>query len=196
RGSAVAIKADVSTVAGGQHLINETLKAFRGIDILVLNAGIMGSKVLAEVDEAFYDAHFATNVKGPLFLAKAAVPHLPAPGGRIVFFSSSLSGATTVPANALVYAASKSAVEQISRILAKDPAIGGKGITVNIISPGPVDTPLFRQGKPQPLIETISKFAPSGRLGEVDDIAPVVSFVACPAAQWYHIMVFRVISYL
>lgn len=76
-GSAVAVKADVSTVAGGQHLIDETIKAFRGIDILVLNAGIMGSKVLADVDEAFYDAHFAANVKGPLFLAKAAAPLLP-----------------------------------------------------------------------------------------------------------------------
>ncbi|KAJ7160318.1 NAD-P-binding protein [Mycena filopes] len=183
-GSAVAIKADVSTVAGGQHLIDETVKAFGGLDILVLNAGIMGSKVLADVDEAFYDAHFATNVKGPLFLAKAAVPHLPTPGGRIIFFSSSLTGATGVPPTALVYAASKSAVEQLSRILAKDPSIGAKGITVNTISPGPVDTPLFRQGKPQGMIDAIAKFAPSGRLGEVDDIAPVVAFVASPAAQW------------
>ncbi|KAJ7160361.1 hypothetical protein C8R46DRAFT_906119, partial [Mycena filopes] len=182
--SAVAIKADVSSVAGGQYLVDETIKAFGGLDILVLNAAIMGSKVLADVDEVFYDAHFATNVKGPLFLAKAAVPHLPTPGGRIIFFSSSTTAATIAPPTALVYAASKGAVEQLSRILAKDLAIGGKGITVNTISPGPIDTPLFRAGKPQGMIDMISRLAPSGRLGEVEDVAPVVSFVASPAAQW------------
>ncbi|KAJ6471724.1 hypothetical protein C8R47DRAFT_1297003 [Mycena vitilis] len=151
KGSAVAVKADTSTIAGGQHLLDEAVKAFGGVDILVLNAGIMGNKVLADVDEAFYDAHFATNVKGPLFLAKAAAPLLPphATGGRVIFFSSSLTGAS-----------------------------------VNTVSPGPVDTPLFREGKPQGVIDFIAKLAPSGRLGEVDDIAPVVSFLASPAAQW------------
>jgi NAD(P)-dependent dehydrogenase (short-subunit alcohol dehydrogenase family) len=89
-----------------------------------------------------------------------------------------------VAPNSLVYTATKGAIEQISRILAKDPAIGAKGITVNTVSPGPVDTPLLREGKPQQLIETLAKLAPPGRLGEVDDIAPVVSFLASPAAQW------------
>ncbi|KAJ6530955.1 hypothetical protein DFH09DRAFT_994346 [Mycena vulgaris] len=181
-GSAVAVKADVSTVAGGQHLIDETVKAFGGIDILVLNAGIMGVKVLADIDEAFYDAHFSTNVKGPLFLAKAAAPLLPTPGGRIIFFSTSLTASSVLAPNTLVYVASKAAVEQISRILAKD--LGAKGITVNTVSPGPVDTPLFRAGKPESQIEMLAKLAPPGRLGTVEDIAPVVSFLASPAAQW------------
>ncbi|KAF7324304.1 NAD(P)-binding protein [Mycena sanguinolenta] len=174
-GTAVAAQADVSTIAGGQRLVDESVKAFGGIDILVLNPGIMDSKVLADV-EAFFDAHFATNVKGPL-LAKAAASVLPAPGGRIIFFSTSLTGASTVSPTALVYTATKGAVEQLSRILAK-------GTTVNTVSPGPVDTPFFRQGKPEALIAAIAKSAPSGRLGEVDDIAPVVSFLASPAAQW------------
>ncbi|KAJ7704845.1 hypothetical protein B0H17DRAFT_842630, partial [Mycena rosella] len=209
-GSAVAVKADASTIAGGQHLIDETIKAFGGIDILVLNAGFMGTGILADVDEASYDAHFATNVKGPLFLAKAAASLLPTrkyisleldPGGRIIFFSSSLTASSgmsipcelntfhrtdftssVVAPNTLVYTATKGAIEQIGRILAKD--LGAKGITVNTVSPGPVDTPLFRQGKPQHVIDTIAKLAPSSRLGEVEDIAPVVSFLASPAAQW------------
>ncbi|KAF8144546.1 NAD-P-binding protein [Mycena galopus ATCC 62051] len=159
-GSAIAVKADASTVAGGQQLLDEAVKAFGGVDILVLNAGIMGSKVLAQ----------------------AAAPLLPTPGGRIIFFSSSLTAASTVAPTALIYTATKGAVEQISRILAKD--LGAKGITVNTVSPGPVDTPLFREGKPAQLIEMIAKSAPSNRLGEVDDIAPVVAFVASPAAQW------------
>ncbi|KAF7364290.1 NAD(P)-binding protein [Mycena sanguinolenta] len=180
-GSAVAIGSDVSTIAGGQHLVDEAVKAFGGIDILVLNAGIMGSKVLADVDEEFYDSHFATNVKGPLFLAKAAASLLP-PRVRCIPKYLTLTAASVVSPTALVYTATKGAVEQLSRILAKD--LGAKGITVNTVSPGPVNTPLFREGKPQQLIDTLAKAAPSGRLGEVDDIAPVVTFLASEAAQW------------
>ncbi|KAJ7704868.1 hypothetical protein B0H17DRAFT_920851, partial [Mycena rosella] len=184
-GSAVAVKADASTIAGGQYLIDETIKAFGGIDILVLNAGFMGTGILADVDEASYDAHFATNVKGPLFLAKAAA--LTASSGMSIpcelntFHRTDFTSSVVAP-NTLVYTATKGAIEQIGRILAKD--LGAKGITVNTVSPGPVDTPLFRQGKPQHVIAMMAKLAPSGRLGEVEDIAPVVSFLASPAAQW------------
>ncbi|KAF8899852.1 hypothetical protein CPB85DRAFT_1377558 [Mucidula mucida] len=135
KGDAVAIKADA---------------VFGKIDILVLNAGIMGSKPIADVDEAFFDDHVNCNIKGPLFMAKAVIEHLPTPGGRLIFFSSCLTAATAVPPNALTYAMSKGAIEQISRVLAKD--LGGRGITVNTISP--------------------------------EDIAPMVTFIASPAALW------------
>jgi len=75
-GAAVTIKADVSTVESCKYLLNETLKAFGRIDILVLNAGIMGLKPLREVDEKDFDDHFFINVKGPFFLVQAAEPHL------------------------------------------------------------------------------------------------------------------------
>ena len=75
-GAAVTIKADVSTVDSCKYLLNETLKAFGRIDILVLNAGIMGLKPLREVDEKDFDDHFLINVKGPFFLVQAAEPHL------------------------------------------------------------------------------------------------------------------------
>ena len=76
-GKAVAVKADVSSAAGAKQLLDETIKAFGQLDILVLNAGIMGSKVLADVDEQFFDSHIQINVKGPVFLTKAAAPLLP-----------------------------------------------------------------------------------------------------------------------
>lgn len=76
RGS-VAIRSDVSTPHGAKHLVNEAMRAFGKIDILVLNAGIMKSKPLAEVDEEFLDAHLDFNVKAPLFLVKAASSYLP-----------------------------------------------------------------------------------------------------------------------
>uniref|UniRef100_A0A0W0F0C9 NAD(P)-binding protein n=1 Tax=Moniliophthora roreri TaxID=221103 RepID=A0A0W0F0C9_MONRR len=151
------------------------------VDILVLNAGIMGSKVLADVDEQFYDDHMNINVKGPLFLTKAAAPLLPS-GGRVIFFSTSLTKASAVLPNALVYVASKAAIEQLSRVLAKD--LGGRGITVNTVSPGPVDTPLFRAGKPEQVIQFIANQNPSKRLGQPDDIAPIVAFLSGPEAGW------------
>ncbi|PBK65880.1 NAD(P)-binding protein [Armillaria solidipes] len=182
KGDAVAVQADASTIAGGKHLLDETIKAFGKLDILVLNAGIMGSKPLADIDEKFFDNHIDANVKGPLFLAKAASQILPSPGGRIIFFSSSLTSASAVLPNALCYVISKGAIEQTSRVLAKD--LGARGMTVNTISPGPVDTELFRAGKPQKVIDMIASQNPSNKLGLPEEIAPVVSFLASPAAQW------------
>jgi len=132
--------------------------------------------------KGYSDYMFKTmDVKGPLFLTKAAVPLLPS-DGRIIFFSSSLTKATSLLPNALVYVVSKAAIEQISRVLAKD--LGSRGITVNTVSPGPVDTPLFREGKTEQQIHFIASFTPSKRIGLPEEIAPIVAFLASPAAAW------------
>ncbi|KAF9261069.1 NAD(P)-binding protein [Marasmius fiardii PR-910] len=190
RGDAVAVKADATAIDGGKFLLNETLRVFGRLDILILNAGIMGSRALQDVDEAFFDAHFDANVKVPLFLVKEAVKSLPSSGGRIIFFSTSLTAASSVLPNALCYVASKGAVEQIARVLSKD--LGKKGMTVNTVSPGPVDSPRFREGKPQHVIDTIAAQNPSHRLANPEDIAPVVAFLASPAAQWINGQTIRV----
>ena len=199
KGRAASVQADASSSIGANHLLEETVKIFGRLDILVLNAGIMGSKVLADVDERFFDEHITRNVKGPLFLTKAAVPLLPAGasivhfnciplnshpyiGGRIIFISTSLTKASAVLPNALAYVASKGAIEQISRVLAKD--LGSRGITVNTVSPGPVDTPLFRDGKTEQQIQFIAGLNPSNRLGLPEEIAPTIAFLASPAATW------------
>ncbi|KAF9525863.1 hypothetical protein CPB83DRAFT_896616 [Crepidotus variabilis] len=189
KGGAIAVKADASTVEGGRYLLDEALKTFGKVDILVLNSGIMGSKTLGDVDEAFFDTQFAINVKAPLFLAKAVAPLLPSHGGRIIFFSSTLTTSSAVSPNALCYLATKGAIEQISRVLAKD--LGTRGITVNTVSPGPIDTPQFREGKPQNIIDSIARQSPSKRLGEPEDVAPLVAFLASPAAQWINGQIIR-----
>ncbi|KAK7439848.1 hypothetical protein VKT23_017420 [Stygiomarasmius scandens] len=183
-GDAIAIKANVSTVEGGKQLLDESVKAFGKIDALVLNAGVLGMKVLADIDESFFDAHINTNVKGALFTVKHAVDKgmFPPTGGRILFFSSSLTGNSAIPPNYLVYAMSKGAVEQMSRVLARD--LASKGITVNTVSPGPTDTDMFREGKPQKLIDTIAGWSPFNRLGQPEEIAATVAFLVSPAAQW------------
>ncbi|KAF5356568.1 hypothetical protein D9758_008210 [Tetrapyrgos nigripes] len=184
KGDAIAIKANVSTTEGAKQLLDESVKAFGKIDALVLNAGIFGMKTLADTDEPFFDAHFNTNVKGPLFAAKHAVDKgmFPAAGGRIVFLSTSLTSNSAVPTNSLVYVMSKGAVEQMSRILARD--LASKNITVNTVGPGPTDTDMFREGKPQKLIDTIAAQNPNNRLGTPEEIAAVVAFLASPASQW------------
>ncbi|TFK52655.1 NAD(P)-binding protein [Heliocybe sulcata] len=180
-GKAIGVKADVSSISGAQALLDETVKQFGKLDILVLNAGVMASKVLAETDEKNFDDHININVKGPLFLTKAAAPLLTA-GGRIIFFSTTLTKASGVLPNALAYVASKGAVEQIARVLAKD--LGARGITVNTVSPGPVDTPLFREGKTEQQIQFIANLNPSKRLGQPDEISPVVAFLSSAEAGW------------
>src|SRR6266498_4434423 len=103
-----------------------------------------------------------------------------------MFYSENLffhiSSETAITPNSLCYLATKGAIEQISRVLAKD--LGTRGITVNTISPGPIDTPQFREGKPQGIIDSIAKQSPSRRLGDPEDVAPLVGFLASPAAQW------------
>ena len=77
KGGAIAVRADATTVEGGRLLLEETLKTFGRVDILVLNAGLMESKTLGDMDEEFFDMQFNVNVKAPLFLAKAVAPLLP-----------------------------------------------------------------------------------------------------------------------
>jgi len=179
--AAVAIQADVSSVASCKDLLEKTIRALGKIDILVLNAGIMGSRVLADVDEQFFDNHFQVNVKGPLFLVQAAAPLMPA-GGRVIFLSTSITRASTVLPNSLIYAASKGAVEQFTRVLAKD--LGTRGITVNCVSPGPTDTDLFREGKTDQQMQFIANLNPQRRIPRAEEIAPAVAFLASPDASW------------
>ncbi|KAJ4496166.1 hypothetical protein C8J55DRAFT_445471 [Lentinula edodes] len=179
---AIALKADSSTISGGHYLLQETLRIFGRLDILVLNAGLMGSRTLSEIDESFFNAHFDFNVKAPLFLVKEAAEVMVRPGGRIIFLSTSLTTASTLLPNALCYVASKGAVEQVARVLSKD--LGTQGFTVNTVALGPVDTALFRAGTSQHVISSIAAQVPSHRIAEPDDIAPIVAFLASPAAQW------------
>ncbi|CAL1712626.1 unnamed protein product [Somion occarium] len=180
-GKAVAVRADVSTIAGGKHLLEEGVKAFGKLDILVFNAGLMKNDVLANVSEKDFDDHFSINVKVPLFVTQAAVPYLK-PGGRVMFFSTSLTKNTAPPPNYLLYISAKGAVEHLVRVLAKD--LGAKGITVNAICPGPVDTDLFRNGKTEQQIQFFANLHPQKRLASPDEIAPIVAFLARDEAGW------------
>ncbi|MDF5710094.1 MAG: SDR family oxidoreductase [Nostoc sp. S4] len=176
---AVAVKADVSKVAEVQGLFEQTLKHFAKLDILVNNAGIAFYKPITQVTEEDFDRIFAINVKGTYFACQQAAQHM-AEGGRIINFSSSTT-VMMLPSYS-AYVATKGAVEQITRVLAKE--LGAKAIAVNVISPGPTDTELFREGKTQEQIDHLAQMAAFGKLGEVQEIADVVAFLASDEAKW------------
>ena len=178
-GRALAVQADVSKIADLEALFQATLKQFGHIDILVNNAGIMTTKPIEQITEQDFDREFATNVKGTYFACQLAAKYLQA-GGRIINFSTSVLG-QMMPTYSL-YAATKGAVEQITRQLAKE--LGSKHITINAVAPGPVDTELFTADKSEAQIESIKHMITFGRLGEPEDIAKVVLLLASEEAGW------------
>ncbi len=178
-GEARAIQADIRQVAAIERLFGETIEAYGGIDILVNNAGIMTNKPIAAMTEEDFDQQFAINAKGTYFAIQQAFQHMNS-GGRIINFSTSVVG-QMFPAYS-VYAGTKGAVEQFTRQLAKE--FGPKGITINAVAPGPINTELFTIGKSEEQITGIANMNAFGRLGEPDDVAGAVLFLAGEESRW------------
>ncbi len=178
-GDAIALQADVSKLEDIHRLFDQTIEHYGRLDILINNAGIRISKNVADIDETEYDRLFNINVKGTFFACQQAARRL-SDGGRIINISSAVT--RMMLAGYSIYAASKGAVDQITRVLAKE--LGGRHITVNAVAPGPVDTELFRDGKSDELIQQMAQMAALGRVGEVQDIADAVAFLASDDARW------------
>ncbi|MEC0210099.1 SDR family oxidoreductase [Paenibacillus ehimensis] len=178
-GQAAAIQADVSKVSEVEALFSETLERFGRVDILVNNAGILENNAITDVTEEIFDRHFAINVKGTYFACQQAMKHM-AKGGTIVNFSTSVSGAM-LPTYS-VYAATKGAVEQLTRQLAKE--FGPKDIVINCIAPGQVSTDLFLNGKSPELVDSFRRMNAFGRLGEPEDIANALELLVSDKARW------------
>jgi 2-deoxy-D-gluconate 3-dehydrogenase len=192
-GQATALRADVGEVPQAQELIQRAVQAFGRLDILVNNAGIFPFAAALQVDEAQWDRVVNVNLKGAFFCAQAAAAHMMAEGhgGRIVQLAS--VDALRPTGNLASYDASKGGILALTRALALE--FAQYRITVNAIVPGEIDTPgtqaaaatLSHEGgvHVEPMASpTFLARIPLGRLGEPDDVARVVLFLASDAAEY------------
>ena len=180
-GKAIAVQANVAKKADIERLFAETENTFGALDVLVNNAGIYESKPFGEIIEEVFHRHFDLNVLGLILATQEAVKHFPKEGGCIVNTSSVVS--TLSPAGNLVYNATKSAVDGITRTLAKE--LGPRKIRVNSVNPGPIETEgTHAAGLVGEKFDSYAAMTPLGRIGQPDDIAPVVVFLASADAGW------------
>ena len=181
-GKAVAVQADVAKKADIERLFTETKKAFGALDILVNNAGVYEFLPLEDVTEDHFHKHFNVNVLGLILTTKEAVKQFGPAGGSIINISSVAS--TSAPEGAMVYSATKGAVDTVTKSLAKE--LGTRKIRVNAINPGMVETEgLHAAGFiGSDFQKQAEARTPLGRIGQPEDIAPVVVFLASPDSGW------------
>jgi 3-oxoacyl-[acyl-carrier protein] reductase len=172
---------DVVAAGAGEALMQAALDAYGRIDILVNNAGIGGSKSLADSDDALIDRFIDTNLKAVLRITRAALPHLPRPGGRIINISSTF-GLAGYPGTT-AYAVAKAGVAHFTRQLAGE--LAPDGILVNGVAPGVIATPMTAGHRQNAYyVDTIVKPTPLRRAGEPEEIAAVIAFLASEDASF------------
>lgn len=185
-GRAIALQADIGDPTGAAALFDQAGRALGGIDVVVNNAGTMVLGPMADVTDADLDRQVSLNMAGAFRVMREAARTLQ-PGGRIVNLSSSVVGLYQPGYG--IYAATKAAVEAMTHVLAKE--LGQKGITVNAVAPGPVETRLFLQGKSADQVAAIAGLNPFGRLGRPEDIAAAVAWLCGSDGAWINGQVIR-----
>lgn len=177
-GEYLLIPAEASNIADSRSLIEKTVSRFGKIDILFLNAGIFRLEPADTLTEEIFDEVHNVNVKGPLFTVKEASPHLNE--GASIIFNTSVVNVKGF-AGMAAYASSKAALRSITRTLAAE--FGSKGIRVNSLSPGPIETPIYgkhnvEQGQIDEMASSFPSLVPLGRFGRQEEIAYPALFLA------------------
>ena len=184
--SGAAFAADVADEAAVSALFDAVDDRFGRLDAVVHTAGINRPAALADLDLADFDAIVRVNVRGAFVVNQQAARRI-RDGGSIVNVSTSM--VRVAPPGLSAYAASKAAVDTLTRILAKE--LRGRDITVNAVAPGPTATAAFLASTSAQEREQLAALPPLGRLGRPDDIAGVVSFLVGPAGRWVNGQVIR-----
>ena len=203
---AIAIQGSIGNLDEGRRLLDATIQEFGRLDVVVLNAGWLVYQSIHEMTEQSYQEATSINIMGPAFFSKIAQPYLAKSSdaqtpeeanasnatGRIITISTSLTSLSMVQGSHFLYSMTKGALEQMTRVLAKDKEFGGRGITVNTISPGPIDTESFHAGMDDSHARFFASLHPQNRLGAADDVAGAVSFLASRDSRWVNGQTIRV----
>jgi 3-oxoacyl-[acyl-carrier protein] reductase len=181
-GKAIAVQGNVSKAEDISRLFNETTKAFGKVDVLVNNAGVYKFGAIEQINEEDFHSQFNTNVLGLLLTTQGALKSFNEDGGSIINIGSAVSNIT--PAGSSIYTATKSAVDAITHVLAKE--LGPKKIRVNSINPGMVETEGTHTAGfiGSDFHAEAERTAPLGRIGQPDDIATVAAFLASDDSRW------------
>lgn len=180
---ALAIRSDMGDPAQSRAAMAEIGERLGGIDVLFVNAGVGGFAPVPEVSEAFWDQVHGVNLKGAFFAIQAALPLL-RDGGAIVI-TGSIGAIAAVPGN-VVYASAKAGLRAMARILAKE--LLSRRIRVNMVSPGPTDTEIFKRDASSAEIAGLREFfagvVPIGRMGTPEEVAHAALFLASEEASF------------
>ncbi|HJW10961.1 MAG TPA: SDR family oxidoreductase, partial [Albitalea sp.] len=176
---AVIVDGDLGDVANVKRLYDAAQSNFGSIDVVVNNAGYIVKKPFAELTDEDFELSVAVNTRGLFYSMREAARRI-ANNGRIINIGTSLLAGAAPGYTA--YAGTKAAVEEFTRILAKE--IGERGVTVNVVAPGPVDTPFYHGQETPQSVAYAKSLSVAKRLGEVQDIVPLVEWLASPGSQW------------
>ncbi len=176
---ALLVEGDISDVAVVKRMFEEAKNVFSTIDIVVNNAGIVIKKPMVDVTEEEFDRSFGINAKAAFFVMQEAAKTI-ADNGRIINLGTTILGAT-IPFYS-VYAGAKAPLEAFTRALARE--IGDRGVTVNTVAPGPLDDSFYHGAETPDSVARATQASVAHRLGRVEDIVPVIEFLASPGSQW------------
>jgi 3-oxoacyl-[acyl-carrier protein] reductase len=177
-GKAIAIRADAADANAVQNAVARTVSTFGRLDVLVNNAGTVIPEKVEETSLENFDRVFATNVRGTFVATQAALKYMKT-GGRIIMIGSCVGEHVMIPGMA-PYSATKGAVKMFTQGLARE--LGARGITVNNVQPGPIDTDLNPAGGEWALGQ--KAVVPLDRYGHADEVAALVAFVAGPESSY------------
>lgn len=176
----ISLKADLKNESEVKSLYSDSIQEFNSIDIVINTAGTMLKQSLQDTSIEEYNDIFDIHAKGAFLVLKHASKCLQ-DNGRIINISSSLTHVTGAPQYS-VYAAAKAASEQFTKYLATE--IGHRGITVNTLSPGPLDNDFLRSEENEQSLGYLANMSPFSRLGQVNDITPVIKLLVSEESRW------------